>query len=472
VSLRPRARKGAPTIIRRLRPAFIGLVPLIVLAVPLSQPASASESTSSAFSGVGCNSVLLVLANLNEVLPVDSLTGVQGSPIAVGDIEHNQQITGIAISPDARTAYVTANTEVTPIDLATGTTQPPIIVAQSATGPPGIADPVVSPDGKTLFVGHYYDVVPIDLATRSVGPPIRAESASSTGQMVFTPDGSRLLVGDSSGDAVMSIDVATRTRQAPIRVNYWPSRITVTPDGRWAYVASDGTSTLSLIDLSNDQVVGTVGDPGYPGPIQADPDGRSVLAYNLHGLRSIDVATNILGTPTSLPNVPVSITMRPDGRSAVIAEPSPNQLRNLDLASMTFGDAIPLPDYPLGVGLLPDQPPAAAVSAQVGAAGQETVFDASASTVACGSIVSYLWDFGDGSPSETTRTPTVSHTYASAGLHTATVTETDSAGTSTNRVSTGQSVSRNGGARALASATVEVPPGAPVAIAAAPEFTG
>ena len=43
-----------------------------------------------------------------------------------------------------------------------------------------------------------------------------------------------------------------------------------------------------------------------------------------------------------------------------------------------------------------------------------------------GSIVSYNWDFGDGSPDATTAT--ASHTYATAGTYVATLTVTDDFG--------------------------------------------
>ena len=89
-------------------------------------------------------------------------------------------------------------------------------------------------------------------------------------------------------------------------------------------------------------------------------------------------------------------------------------------------------------------------------AGQPTVFDASASTVAFGTITTYAWVFGDGSTA-TTSTPTTTHTYATPGPYTATVTETDSAGTSTTQVFTGQTMSKNGGPSAVASRTFTVP---------------
>ena len=70
-------------------------------------------------------------------------------------------------------------------------------------------------------------------------------------------------------------------------------------------------------------------------------------------------------------------------------------------------------------------------------------------------MTSYAWNFGDGSK-VTTASPTVTHTYTSPGVYTATLTVTDSAGTSTTEVFTGQTMSRNGGPSATTSHQVVV----------------
>ena len=60
-------------------------------------------------------------------------------------------------------------------------------------------------------------------------------------------------------------------------------------------------------------------------------------------------------------------------------------------------------------------------------AGSPTTFNASASTVTYGTIARYVWEFGDGATA-VSLTPTVSHTYAAAGVYTSRVTETSSGG--------------------------------------------
>jgi len=62
--------------------------------------------------------------------------------------------------------------------------------------------------------------------------------------------------------------------------------------------------------------------------------------------------------------------------------------------------------------------------------GAQVAFDASASTPDGGTIVSYEWDFGDGTPKVVEGDPVVTHVYAVAGTQTVTLTVTDSEGAS------------------------------------------
>ena len=65
------------------------------------------------------------------VTPIDTATNTAGTPIAVG-----AEPVGIAITPDAKTAYVTnlGSNNVTPIDTATNTAATPIAVGAVPIG--------------------------------------------------------------------------------------------------------------------------------------------------------------------------------------------------------------------------------------------------------------------------------------------------------------------------------------------------
>ena len=100
----------------------------------------------------------------------------------------------------------------------------------------------------------------------------------------------------------------------------------------------------------------------------------------------------------------------------------------------------------------PDQAPTASFTVAPAPPGSATSFNGSASSAPQGTVATYAWVFGDGTTANTT-TPTTTHTYSTSGPFTATLTVTDSAGTSTTQVFTGQTVSNNGGPSALASLT-------------------
>ena len=163
------------------------------------------------------------------------------------------------------------------------------------------------------------------------------------------------------------------------------------------------------------------------------------------------MATNTPGTAIPVGDTPLGVAVTPDGATAYVTNAGSDTVTPIDVATNTPGTPIPVGDGPLGVAVTPDQAPVAALTVAPAPAGSPTTLDASASTVAFGIIASYAWDFGDGTTA-TTDTATVTHTYAAAGRYTATVTETSSAGTSTTRVFTGQTMSRNGGPQAVADA--------------------
>ena len=83
----------------------------------------------------------------------------------------------------------------------------------------------------------------------------------------------------------------------------------------------------------------------------------------------------------------------------------------------------------------PQQIPTAnlAASAEDAQVGQRVTFDASGSQPAAvpanDQIVRYLWDFGDGSPADTTKQPTISHVFKRQGNYTITVQAVDAADT-------------------------------------------
>jgi YVTN family beta-propeller protein len=357
----------------------------------------------------------VVNTNSDTVTPIDTLTDMPGAPIPVGSVPE-----GIAIAPSGKTAYVTntSSDTVTPINIPANTTQPSI---PAGSGPTGIA---ITPDGKTGYVvdlGPTTSVIPIDLTTGVAGTPIPVGDGSMN--LAITPSGETVYVVNERSQSVIPITTATNVAGTPIAIGKNVEDIAISPDGATAYVTS----------FSPDDVT------------------------------PIHVATNTTGTPIAVSGGADGISVAPDGKTMYVASFA-STVTPIDTATNTPGTPITAGSETAGIVVTPDQAPVASFAASGSALGLPTTFDASASTVAYGSIASYAWTFGDGS-SATTTTPTTTHTYAAVGTYTTTVTETSSGGTSTTTTFTGQTMSNNGGPSAHASRVVTiVAPGAYTAL--------
>jgi YVTN family beta-propeller protein len=411
----------------------------------------------------------------NTVTPINTATNAAGGTIAVGE-----KPALIAITPNGQTAYVAdygANA-VTPIDIASNTARAPIVVGSK---PVAVA---ITPDGKTAYVTNVGDntVTPITVATDTAGIPIPVGSGPIG--IAVSPDGKTVYVTNSGSDTVTPITVATNTAGTPISVGSAPIGIAISPDGTSAYVANSGYNTITPIGLATSAPGApiTVGDG--PWGIAITPDGASAYVSNLGdvpftgnttsgstlvgGIASTArLALGMTVTGSGIPEgttisaitsntVTLSKTATATASGAKLIAWGPSGVTPVDLSTQLAGTALGVNlSFDAEPAITPDQAPVASFTVSANAAGGASSFDASASTVAYGNITSYSWDFGDGS-SVTTSSPSVTHVYNAAGTYTATLTETDSAGTSTTQVFTGQTVSRNGGPSAATSRAVTI----------------
>ena len=396
-----------------------------------------------------------VLGNSNAVYPYDIATNTFGSPISlpIPAGVNSDDLVAIAITPDGQYAYVAdySNNVVVPIDLTTAQAGNAIPLGTSQGSP--ISNPIgiaITPDGNTVWVnasGNGTQVlVPIATATNIAGPSIVIDGYPGAEAMAITPDG-KTAYAVNSQDGVVSVSLATGTVGTVIPLgNTVPMGIAITPDGTTAWVTEsqggNGNGAVVPIDLVTDTAGTPITDPSMATPIGVTvaPDGQSVYVgnYNVTAGGSGDNYVTIISTATKT----VAAT--------------------IDMSSLGEKEGS-------SIAITPDQAPIARLAANPAPAGQATSFDASASTVAVGNIVSYAWNFGDGSVATTT-SPTTSHVYTVAQTYKASVTETDSAGTSTTQVFTGTTVSLNGGPSAVASTSFAVPASGPDVSSVSPDF--
>ncbi len=387
-----------------------------------------------------------------SVSPVDVTTNHAGAaiPVAQGAIK-------AAVTPDGATAYVLSgipSNVVTPIDTATNTPGSPIAVPFNSVAL------AITPDGATLYVVTGASgsgdgaITPIDIATNIAGPAITFPAPIGPRAMAITPDGTSAYVAMDNG-TVYPLAIATGTLGNPIAVGSSPEDIAITPDGSLAFVPDFGNK-VTPINLLTNTADAPIAVPGNPNVIAITPNGVTALVVTFNGgTVPISIATGTAGSPIPTPGTGTAIAITPSGTTAYVDDISDNQVVPIDVDSLAMGTPIAVGDAPQGIAISPDQAPVAHVTVTPAAPGAASGFDASASTVQYGTITSYAWNFGDG-VTATTASPTTTHTYSTGGNYPVSVTETDSAGTSTARVFTGQTMSRNGGPQATATATASI----------------
>jgi YVTN family beta-propeller protein len=390
-----------------------------------------------------------------------------GQPIPV-DIRPD----AIAISPDGSRVYV-ANGDgngdntgtVSVIDTATDQVVDDIGLTHDGSGVVDPDDLVVSPDGRYLYVsdarlsGQDDDaaVTIIDTSNDTVvnqfltGPAqvtLDIGFASAAGTLAVSPDGSTLYQavegGDSSASELFSMSTAAAQASGgtpPVTIltepdsQSGPANLAVAPNGTSAFVTNYGGDSISPVSLPSG-VIGT----SFPGtvPDVGGPWGEAVSS-NSATLWVADSQQRVLEGPEQ-PQVKPQI------------EPISGEIQGFSSATGAPTVAIADSDGPTNIAIVPDQAPTASFTwtsspsgLTAASVGGPTSFDASASTSPSGTIASYTWNFGDGTPVVTTTSPTITHTYGAAGTYAVTLTVTNSNGTSTTQTYTGHTVSNQGG---------------------------
>jgi YVTN family beta-propeller protein len=240
---------------RSLKPISVGTGPAdIAISAKLDRAYVTDDGSSSALG--------------DTVTPIDLKTLKALAPITVGAGPQ-----GIAITPNGLRAYVAdagaivagqsgpIGHTVTPIDLSSGRAERPITVGN---GPTGIA---ISPDGGTVFVTNLdsLSVSPINVATdRALAPiavpggPVAVAVAGGYAWVVDTPS------SQAPGNNVVPIALASDRAGKPIAVAKGVQSIAISPDGKTAWVTCLNADEIQSIDLASHKVASVVSVPGGP----------------------------------------------------------------------------------------------------------------------------------------------------------------------------------------------------------------
>jgi YVTN family beta-propeller protein len=227
----------------------------------------------------------------------------------------------------------------------------------------------------------------IDTANNQIAATITFPPGSTPIAAAMTPDSRKVYVTSldafttcGANDGVFVIDTASNTiEEGPIAVECEPTAIAITPDGQLAYVASQLSDTISVIDTTTDTVSTTVTVPSVQGiaNLALSPDGQRVYATVLaqNSLVVIDTSTNtVLDPAINVGFNPAGIAVSPDGSLVYATDAGASGgVAVIDTAAGTVIATIPVDNHPSAVAFAPDGVLAYVTQAGVNAGGDFTV---------------------------------------------------------------------------------------------------
>ncbi|HWC35235.1 MAG TPA: YncE family protein [Mycobacteriales bacterium] len=158
-----------------------------------------------------------------------------------------------------------------------------------------------------------------------------------------------------------------------------PRTVTITPDGRLAYVTNEHAPTLTVVDTATRAVVATVPIGGAQGSVAVTPDSRFAYvtwADTGSHVAVIDTSTNSVVDTISVGNSPAGIAVSPNGQRVYVADYYANAVSVIDTASNAVVDTIGVGSNPSSVAITPDGRFAYVADAyQTGSSGQVSVID-------------------------------------------------------------------------------------------------
>lgn len=231
---------------------------------------------------------------------------------------------------------------VTPFDLRTRATGPPIVVGQFPR------DLALSPDHKRLYVADNVsnDVSVVDAASLAVIATVAV--GKGPWAVAVSPDSSTAWLTNSTDGTVQAIDGATLQARDPIGVGKDPQGLAISPDGRQLYVANAGSGDVTVVNTRTGAVSEPIAVGARPRGIAISPDGKTVYVSNFgaDSITPIDVATEKAASPIAVGVAPRGVAVSPDGKWLYVANFGSNTVTPIDLASRTA-------QPPVAVGLNP-----------------------------------------------------------------------------------------------------------------------
>lgn len=165
-----------------------------------------------------------------------------------------------------------------------------------------------------------------------------------------------LYVTNTMSNSVSIINLTTNQVIKTVKVGREPRGLAVSPDATTVYVTNFLDNSLSVIDVATSAVKATVPVGEGPAGIAVSPDGEKIYTVNgfAHTISVIARATNTLTTTIPVGREPQTIALTADGTRGYVTNFASNSVSVVNLVANTVLTSFLVGQGPNGIALTPD----------------------------------------------------------------------------------------------------------------------
>jgi YVTN family beta-propeller protein len=280
----------------------------------------------------------LVVLNKEDatLVTVDSASGRVLGTVPTGEGTHE-----VAVSADGRLAFVgnyggqTPGSTISVVDLSAMKELKRIDVS-----------PLRRPHGMHVADGKLYFTAEVNRLVARLDPATyQVDWLMGTGQttthMVWvTPDTSRMFTANIGSDSISILERGQNPlnwNATVVPVGKGPEGFDVTPDGRELWAAQSRDGAVSIVDLAQKKVTGTIDlQTKRSNRLKFTPDGKAALVSDLDAgeLLVVDVASRKVTKKITLGKMVEGILIDPNGSRAFVAVNGENYIAVVDLKTL------------------------------------------------------------------------------------------------------------------------------------------
>jgi YVTN family beta-propeller protein len=219
-------------------------------------------------------------------------------------------------------------------------------------------------DGHTLYVSDIAGnaLVAYPVQAGRLGAPRRVSVGKAPVHMVQTLDGRTIYVTNFGESSVSVVDVATWRQRATIPVPASPHGITISPDGRWIYVACVNGGAVAVIDAAAASLAGTITLPlgAHPYGVALSRDGRYLYVPDNFAARLfvVDTLTRRVVSEAPIGLRAALVARSSDAATLYVTNGASGTVSVLDIgtnpAHPSVHATVRVGTYPHGLALTPD----------------------------------------------------------------------------------------------------------------------